>query len=234
MPESAVKAAERAVAVAARANANGRQRAVGIAVLVAIGLLLYRYLRSTKEPRKSIASHGPTSEAPPQEPPQESLSLPEDKDAEAVRTAAVRYGEAYQARMRQMVFTSEEVHAHPFIGFSIADNIRPGQLVVDGVFEEGPAFQVGVDIDHELVAIAGERATDVETVRALVAKHCKPGRVTHFTFYNNDRGERYEADVWVMTADEEFRGKPYFFASQEHEVRQSDRLKQTWRPGGTP
>jgi hypothetical protein len=35
--------------------------------------------------------------------------------------------------------------------------------------------------------------------------------------------------LWVMTTDEKYSTKPYFFDTKVHEVRQSERLKQTWR-----
>lgn len=220
------------------AGLGRRDRTVAIAVLIALAaFFVYRYLHARSDDdgdtnadiearRSSVAApvaYGATADSP-----------LKTRAADDVRAAAEKYDTEYRDRMAKMMAPKEEEKARTFLGFSVADNITPGVLVVDGVFEKGPAFQVGVDIDHELVAIAGQPATDVDTVRGLVAQHCKPGHVTRFTFRDDATGAKYDAQVWVMTADVKFRGKPYFFAADEHEARTSDRLKQTWRPDQSP
>ncbi|KPA80777.1 hypothetical protein ABB37_04225 [Leptomonas pyrrhocoris] len=152
-----------------------------------------------------------------------------------MRVAATHYGREYQDRVKATTAVPRAASkARPFIGFSLADNIVDGALVVDGVFVGGPADQTGVDIDHELVSINNEPATSIAEVRQLVEKHCRPGQVTRMKLRKEDEGCEYEVMLWVMTSDERYRGRPYFFDTTTNEVRQSERLKQAWRPGDSP
>ncbi|KAK7196419.1 PDZ domain (Also known as DHR or GLGF)/PDZ domain containing protein [Novymonas esmeraldas] len=128
----------------------------------------------------------------------------------------------------------------PFIGFSLADNIVDGALIVDGVVAGSPADQSGIDIDHELVAINGSPANTIAAVRELIATHCRPGEATRMTLRryggggssNEDGGDEacevYEVLLSVMTADTACRGMSSFFDTTVHHVRQSSRPKTTW------
>ncbi|CAD2215422.1 hypothetical protein AGDE_14517 [Angomonas deanei] len=130
----------------------------------------------------------------------------------------------------QLSTTVPSVHSNvkPFIGFSLTDNVKEGALVVDGVFDEGPAAQVGVKIDHEVLKIAGISVEGIAHARELVAEHCRPGHITRFDMRRED-GTTFVASVWVMTADVKFKGKPYYFDVSLHRIRESDRLKRTWK-----
>jgi C-terminal processing protease CtpA/Prc len=199
-----------------------------VIVVVVVGLWsFYKYLICRPDPKDADA-------VKPVEP--KPLSSDEHEgciasDAAAdLREAAAGYSKEYQDRMRATTAVPTVASkARPFIGFSLADNIVEGALVVDGVFVGGPADQTGVDIDHELLSINNEPATSIDAVRELVAKHCRPGQVTRMRLRKEDEVTEYEVLLWVMTTDEKYSTKPYFFDTKVHEVRQSERLKQTWR-----
>lgn len=214
-------------------ESTSREHKVGVAVLLALGLWsLYRYLTDPSSSSASDPGADPVKS-------DDGESLLSSDAADDLRVAAERYGADYRARMKATtVVPRAESGARPFIGFSLADNIKDGALVVDGVFAGGPADQTGVDIDHELLSINGEAATSIDVVRELVAKHCRAGQVTRMTLRTSsgDDGDEtsgrpaksYEVLLWVMTADARYRGKPYFFDTNAHHVRQSDRHKQAW------
>ncbi|CAD2222375.1 hypothetical protein ADEAN_000991900 [Angomonas deanei] len=131
--------------------------------------------------------------------------------------------------MKGAVGPQRTVAVSPFIGFSLTDNVKKGHLIVDGIFEKGPAYQVGVDVDHELVAIHDEKVSSIEHVRRLIGKYCFPGRVTRFTL-RDAHGCLYNPMVWVMTADDRFSDKKYFFDVALHPKKESSRIKREWRP----
>ncbi|KAL7695520.1 PDZ domain containing protein [Lotmaria passim] len=228
-----------AYSVVATWRESSREKKVGVMVLLALGLWsLYRYFRSTSDSAKPSGGSGEDVAPKPLD------KLPSSDDREGsitsdaaadLRVAAPCYGKEYQDRMKATTAVPTAASkARPFIGFSLADNIVAGALVVDGVFVGGPADQTGVDIDHRLVSINNEPATSIDEVRELVAKHCRPGQVTRMRLCKEDDGPEYEVPLWVMTTDEKFEDKPYFFDTKVHEVRQSERLKQTWRRSESP
>ncbi|CAD2222497.1 hypothetical protein ADEAN_001004100 [Angomonas deanei] len=211
-------------------NGSSNRSVVVVLLLALFGWLSYRYLnkgngaKSNQPSKKAESAPAPVKRATP-----DALeSSMNKKEAQTVEAAATKYNKDYQERMRQMVAPKEEEKARPFIGFSLADNIVEGSLVVDGVFDEGPAFQVGIDINHELVGIEKEYTNTIQGVRDLIAKHCRPGHISLFHM-KDTKGKQYDAQLWVMTADEKYDGKPYYFNPRVHKARQSDRLKQTWK-----
>lgn len=102
-------------------------------------------------------------------------------------------------------------------------------FVVDGVFSNGPADQVGLDIDHVLHSIDGHRVTRLDEVRAVVAGQCKPGKVSSMEL-SNEQGKRYKVALWVMTADSTYADAPFYFDPEKHRIRQSNRSKTVWEP----
>lgn len=222
-----------ATSLLARWRDSSRGKKIGVVTLLAVALYsLYRYFKC--EPQKSDAAAAKRSTASSSSRDEREGSITSDAAAD-LRAAAASYGPEYRDRMQATTAVPTAAsQARPFIGFSLADNIVAGALVVDGVFVGGPADQTGVDIDHELLSIGGEAATSIDVVRQLVARHCRAGQVTRMRLRREDGGATYEVPLWVMTADEAYRSKPYFFDTKVHHVRQSERMKQTWRPENSP
>ncbi|KPI84142.1 hypothetical protein ABL78_6816 [Leptomonas seymouri] len=211
-----------------------REKKIGTIVLILLGFaFLCKYLRGAADDAGSDATAAKRADKSLRRDEREG-SVTSDAAAD-MRVAAERYGAEYQDRIKATTAVpTAAAKARPFMGFSLADNIVEGKLVVDGVFVDGPADQTGVDIDHQLLSINNEPATSIEEVRQLVARHCRPGQVTRMKLRKEDGDAEYEVLLWIMTADAEYSGKPYFFDTKTHKVRQSERLKQTWRPGGSP
>lgn len=222
-------------------SADGRR--VSIAVVVALGLwtVYYCVMKSRKatpvdrrgDPKKD---KGGASEAlrGPATPPSEGKAATPAAEVAALHQAAKRYDVEYQKRMEATAAAlPSNVTAAPFIGFSLADNIIEGALVVDGVFEKGPADQVGVDIDHELHRIGGSKVRTLAEARAAVGRYCTPGKVSSMEL-SDEEGERYEVQLWVMTADPAYAGAPYYFNPADHSIRQSGRTKTVWGPSVVP
>lgn len=216
--------------VVAAADHSTRNRTVGIAVLVALGIwLLYRFICrreggkgdaadgdndgiSGRSPRKDSASAPVYGATDRNDPAEESLHK---EAADTLRKASEKYDDDYKERMARMVAPTVEERAKPFIGFQLSED----NMEVLAIFEQSPASQVGVDLGHRLVSIAGDAPSDFASLRALVDGRCQPGHITQFVFLDND-GATYEADLWVMTAEERFAGKPYYFDVSQYSIRQ--------------
>ncbi|KAH9578061.1 PDZ domain [Trypanosoma melophagium] len=122
----------------------------------------------------------------------------------------------------------ELASAAPFLGFSLVDNVTDGVLVVDGIFRDGPADNVGIHIDDELIKINGVDVNGMEHVRELVRMYCVPGKSTPFVFRHSD-GVPFEVELGVMTAERRFSKTKCYYDPTQHDVMESDREKNECR-----
>ncbi|ORC90448.1 kinetoplast DNA-associated protein [Trypanosoma theileri] len=125
----------------------------------------------------------------------------------------------------------ELASATPFLGFSLVDNIRKGTLLVDGLFQYGPAYNVGVRIDDELVEVNGIVVKGIEHARELVRTYCVPGTTIPFVFRRSG-GEPFAVKLGVMTAERRFSGTEFYYDPTRHDILESKREKNecwSWR-----
>lgn len=136
-------------------------------------------------------------------------------EEEDLLAASVSYNAEYRERMLRMEKPDAKECAKAFLGFSIVDDVEHHELVVDGVYRDGPAFQVGVRIEDALTHVCGHRVNTVVRARQLVALHCRAAELAALTFLRPS-GESYTVKLWVMTTEKRFEGKPYHFDLTGH------------------
>jgi hypothetical protein len=138
--------------------------------------------------------------------------------------ASVSYNAEYRDLMMMLQKPDAKERAKAFLGFSLAESVEEGKLIVDGVYRDGPAFQVGVRMEDSLTHIAGAPVCSIQDARVAVAKHCRPAELAALTFLR-PTGDSYTVKLWVMTAEPRYRGKAYFFDTETHVKDQSPRPK---------
>ncbi|RNF02838.1 kinetoplast DNA-associated protein [Trypanosoma conorhini] len=228
-------------------------RTVTAAALAALLLVLYRRIFRLRNKRLTSAASA-TSFAP-------SASFRSPKSSPASRTesppmvtstsstempvTALGHGSDHRAAIvkgkegKQNIFydgvnfenNREIVKAIPFLGFSLADNVLEGALVVDGLFSGGPAHQAGLRIDDELLEVNGGAVLNLQEAHELVAENCVPGSLASMTF-RRQGGEPFEVQLRVMTAECRFSGDPLYFDPTRHGIQESAREKRetsSWR-----
>ncbi|EKF32587.1 hypothetical protein MOQ_003557 [Trypanosoma cruzi marinkellei] len=153
-------------------------------------------------------------------------------EEERILSASRSYSDEYRWRMLKMVKPPSDTQPpKPFIGFSLAEFLVESFLKVDGLYVNGPAYQVGIRIDDILLGIEGERVTSITEARKAVSRHCRVGYLTDLTLQRSD-GAVYTVSLWVMTAEPRFKEEPYFFDVSQHNFIQ--RHRETNMIEGTP
>ncbi|EAN83539.1 hypothetical protein, conserved, partial [Trypanosoma cruzi] len=137
-------------------------------------------------------------------------------EEERILSASRSYSDEYKWRMLKMVKPPPDTQPpKPFIGFSLAEFLVESFLKVDGLYVNGPAYQVGIRIDDILLSIEGDRVTSITEARRAVSRHCRVGCLTDLTLQRSD-GAVYTVSLWVMTAEPRFKEEPYFFDVSQH------------------
>eukprot|EP00744_Colponema_vietnamica_P010403 GILI01014701.1.p1 GENE.GILI01014701.1~~GILI01014701.1.p1 ORF type:complete len:499 (+),score=137.15 GILI01014701.1:201-1499(+) len=157
----------------------------------------------------------------------------EDRDTIDMNAATINYNPEYQVRMLANEMPSER--AKPLIGFSLTENIDDKTLIVDGIAEGGPAYQVGVRLGDEVVMLEYRKVTTIPEVRKAVDDFCVVGKLTRMVLYRPGSGN-FNVKLWMMTADRKYEGKPYFFDETKHNKLVLPRKKKGsvgMTPGGT-
>ncbi|KEG13998.1 kinetoplast DNA-associated protein [Trypanosoma grayi] len=134
------------------------------------------------------------------------------------------YGSEFRWRMLKMARPPAGASTpKPFIGFSLGEFLGEPHLRVEGLYECGPAYQVGIRIGDVLLSIEGKRVTSIAEARHAVLRHCHTGRLTDLTLQRPD-GTVYAVSLWVMTAEPRLRDEPYFFDIMRHK-----RFQRRWQ-----
>ncbi|KPI84143.1 putative viscerotropic leishmaniasis antigen [Leptomonas seymouri] len=139
--------------------------------------------------------------------------------------AAASYNAEYRERMMAKVQPDVNLPPpRPFIGFSLAEDVRRGILVVDGLYRDGPAYQTGIRIGDILLRICGVDVNTIAEARRVVDSRCRCGRVAPFSLVT-PMNQQYSVALWIMTADPQHSAKPFFFDVHLHERMESPRKK---------
>ncbi|RNF02837.1 kinetoplast DNA-associated protein, partial [Trypanosoma conorhini] len=145
------------------------------------------------------------------------------EEEERMLSASRSYSNEYKWRMLKMVKLPPDTQPpRPFIGFSLAEFLAESFVQVDGLYLNGPAYQVGIRIGDTLLSIEGEQVTSISEVRRAVSKHCRVADLADLVLRRPD-GAVYCASLWVMTAELRFKGEPYFFDISRHKSIQRNR-----------
>ena len=139
--------------------------------------------------------------------------------------ATVSYNAEYRARM--MAKAQPDVNVpppRPFIGFSLAEDVKRGVLVVDGLYKDGPAYQTGIRIGDILLRVCAVDVNTIAEARRVVDSRCRCGRVAPFTLVT-PMNQQYSVALWIMTADPQHSDKPFFFDVHQHDRLESPRKK---------
>ncbi|CUG84610.1 membrane-associated protein, putative [Bodo saltans] len=147
-------------------------------------------------------------------------ALSPSSEEEEMLAASVSYNPEYRDLMMLLQKPDPQDCAKAFLGFSVVDDVDHHELVVDGIYRDGPAYQVGVRIADALTHIGGHRVNSVTRARQYVALHCRPAELAALTFLRPS-GDSYTVKLWVMTAEQRFQGKPYYFDVSAHVKDQS-------------
>eukprot|EP00658_Telonema_sp_P-2_P001918 TRINITY_DN10710_c0_g1_i1.p2 TRINITY_DN10710_c0_g1~~TRINITY_DN10710_c0_g1_i1.p2 ORF type:complete len:177 (+),score=37.73 TRINITY_DN10710_c0_g1_i1:263-793(+) len=126
------------------------------------------------------------------------------------------YTREYKELMMRREVPGPEEAVSPFIGFSLTESVEvDGNLLIESVYEGGPAYQVGMRPGDEVVAMENRRVRTIADAKKAVSCVCNVGRVTRITVRRPDEGF-YVANVWIMTSDPRQSGKSYFFDVTTH------------------
>lgn len=155
-----------------------------------------------------------------------------DRDTIDMNAATINYNPEYQERMLANEMPPEK--ARPLIGFSLTENIDDKTLIVDGIAEGGPAYQVGVRLGDEVVMLENRKVTTIAEVRKAVEDFCVVGKLTRMVLYRPGSGN-FNVKLWMMTADPKYEGKTYYFDEKQHPKLVLPRKKKGggMTPGGT-
>ncbi|KAG5511984.1 hypothetical protein GH5_07936 [Leishmania sp. Ghana 2012 LV757] len=104
----------------------------------------------------------------------------------------------------------------PFIGFSLLEDVVNGTLTVNGLYKDGPAYKTGVRLGDTVVRICGVSVHSIEAARLVVGAHCRCGRLASLTLVTKMK-QQYTVALWIMTADPQYKGKPFFFDVSKHD-----------------
>ncbi|KPA80775.1 putative viscerotropic leishmaniasis antigen [Leptomonas pyrrhocoris] len=139
--------------------------------------------------------------------------------------AAAGYNAEYRERMMAKALPDFNVPPpRPFIGFSLAEDVKRGILVVDGLYKGGPAYQTGIRIGDILLRVCGVAVNTIAEARRVVDARCRCGRVAPFTLVTQ-MNQQYSVALWIMTADPQHSEKPFFFDVHLHDRLESPRKK---------
>lgn len=141
------------------------------------------------------------------------------QDSEDMVAASALYNDAYKGRMMNtLALTAPQmdrmVKAAPFIGFTLSEEGESG-LVVESVYQAGPAAQVGVEPGDYVLSVGKKNPTCVKTLdefRAAKELLCVCGKFTTMSIKKN--GATKDVQLWVMTSDKAHGEDPYYFSTE--------------------
>lgn len=137
------------------------------------------------------------------------------QDAGEMLSASVVYNAEYKDRMKLALDAPTDVmqSAAPFLGFTLSED--GSGLVVESVYQAGPADQVGIEPGDSVLAV-GKRnrkvVTTLDEFRAAKLLLCVCGKLTNMTIKKN--GVTKDVQLWVMTSDPAHESQPYYFNTE--------------------
>eukprot|EP00758_Cryptobia_borreli_P005154 Tbor_TRINITY_DN4756_c0_g1::TRINITY_DN4756_c0_g1_i3::g.16923::m.16923 len=138
----------------------------------------------------------------------------QQKTKEAAMSA---FNEEYRDRMMKVTQSDSDVNraaAKPFIGFGLVEEEEYNGttvIVVDNVWQGGPADQVGLQPGDIITHVGEYEINTIDEFRKYYNEECKCGEFTMFKVTRPGQSWEKEIPTWIMTTDEKYHDQPFYF-----------------------